>query len=151
MNDIIFQPIGVIHSPFKTLSEMPNRPDCRARASGTAEILPHLVSGLKDLEGFSHLNLIFHLHRVQGVELTVSPLDDSIVHGVFATRAPARPNPIGLSIVRLRAIEGCILYLEDLDMLDGTPLLDIKPYVPDERLSQVRIGWLEALQGKNKS
>ena len=148
MNNIVFQPIGVIHSPFKSLSDMPNRPDCRASAAGTAEILPHLVPGLKDLEGFSHLVLIFHLHRVQHVELTVTPLDDGVTHGVFATRAPARPNPIGLSVVRLRSIEGCILYLDNLDMLDGTPLLDIKPYVPGDRPPRVRIGWLQAVIGK---
>jgi tRNA-Thr(GGU) m(6)t(6)A37 methyltransferase TsaA len=147
--DIIFHPIGVIHSPFQDLADMPIQPSGEASAPGMVEIYPEFVSGLKDLEGFSHIVLLYHLHKVSHTQLTVVPFLDSQPRGVFATRAPVRPNPIGLSVVPLQKIEGHILYIDQLDILDGTPLLDIKPYVPefDERV-EVRIGWLEQAKGK---
>jgi tRNA-Thr(GGU) m(6)t(6)A37 methyltransferase TsaA len=114
--------------------------------------LPELAAGLKDLEGFSHVILLYHLHKVRRVDLTVTPFLDSEQRGVFATRAPTRPNPIGLSIVALLRIEGNRLYLGNVDILDGTPLLDIKPYVPEfDQPLEARAGWLEEVRGKVRS
>jgi tRNA-Thr(GGU) m(6)t(6)A37 methyltransferase TsaA len=142
--NIIFQPIGLIHSPFEEVASMPIQPTSEASQPGTIEIYPPFIQGLKDVDGFSHLILIYHLHMAQGKRLTVTPFLDSVPRGVFATRAPARPNPIGLSIVRLIRVEGAILHVDDLDVLDGTPLLDLKPYVPHfDHRAGVRIGWLE--------
>ena len=150
--EITYRPIGVIHSPFTDLKGMPIQPTGEASAPGSANVFPEFVEGLKDLEGFSHLILVYHLHQVRRTDLTVTPFLDSEPHGVFATRAPTRPNPIGLSIVKLLKIEGNILHFANLDILDGTPLLDIKPYVPDfDAPSEARIGWLEAARGRVKS
>jgi tRNA-Thr(GGU) m(6)t(6)A37 methyltransferase TsaA len=150
--DITFHPIGIIHSPFHDLAEMPIQPSGEASAPGTVEVYPEFSAGLKDLEGFSHIVLIYYLHKVRRMQLTVVPFLDSEPRGIFATRAPLRPNPIGLSVVRLEKIEGHLLFVDQLDVLDGTPLLDIKPYVPefDDR-PDVRIGWLEQARGKVKS
>ena len=147
--DITFHPIGVIHSPFNELADMPIQPSGESSAPGTIEIYPQYSAGLKDLDGFSHIILLFYLHEVSRMQLAVVPFLDAEPRGVFATRAPVRPNPIGLSVVPLRKIEGNILFVDHLDVLDGTPLLDIKPYVPefDERLD-VRIGWLKQARGK---
>jgi tRNA-Thr(GGU) m(6)t(6)A37 methyltransferase TsaA len=140
---LICQPIGVIHTPFVNLTGMPIQPPGAADAIGTIELLPDFHAGLQDLEGFSHLILLYHFHLSQGFALTVVPFLDTQPHGVFATRAPRRPNPIGLSIVRLQRIEKGTLYVEGVDMLDGTPLLDIKPYVPAfDAATAVAIGWL---------
>jgi tRNA-Thr(GGU) m(6)t(6)A37 methyltransferase TsaA len=141
---IEYQPIGVIHSPFKELEGMPIQPAGASGIKGTIEVFPDYAPGLKDLDGFSHIILLYHFHRSTGFELRVIPFMDTKKRGVFATRTPRRPNPIGLSVVRLIGIEGTILQVEDVDILDGTPLLDIKPYVPefDEPMS-VRTGWLE--------
>ena len=129
--DITYRPIGVIHSPFTDLREMPIQPTGEASAPGSADVFPEFAEGLKHLEGFSHVILIYHLHGAGKANLTVTPFLGSEPHGLFATRAPARPNAIGLSIVRLLKVEGNILHIANLDILDGTPLLDIKPYVPD--------------------
>lgn len=146
---ITYHPIGIIHTPFKQLEEMPIQPTGRASASGTAVLQPKYAEGLRDLEGFSHVILIYHLHRSRKVELTVTPFLASEPRGVFATRAPSRPNPVGLSIVPLERIEGNVLHLANLDVLDGTPLLDLKPYVPAfDAPGNVRIGWLEGREGK---
>lgn len=146
--EIMYQPIGTIHSPFKDIQGMPIQPTGAANVQGTIELLPELVEGLKDLEGFSHIILLYHFHQAEGARLVVTPFMDSSPHGVFATRAPKRPNPIGLSVVRLVSIEGNILHIENVDILDGTPLLDIKPYVPefDEHPAE-RIGWLREAKG----
>jgi len=147
--EIKYQPIGTIHSPFKDIEDMPIQPAGAANVRGTVEVLPELAEGLKDLEGFSHIILLYHFHRVQEAKLVVIPFMDSEPHGVFATRAPKRPNPIGLSVVRLVSIEGNILYIENVDILDGTPLLDIKPYVPEfDRPAVEGVGWLEQAKGK---
>lgn len=144
---IEYQPIGVIHSPFKELEGMPIQPAGASGIKGTIEVFPDYKMGLKDLDGFSHIILLYHFHRSTGFKLRVIPFMDTKKRGVFATRAPRRPNPIGLSVVRLVSIEGTILQVEDVDILDGTPLLDIKPYVPefDEPMS-VRTGWLEEVR-----
>jgi len=149
---ITYHSIGSIHSPFKDLKDMPIQPTGQASAPGIAEVLPEFASGLKDLEGFSHVILLYHLHAVRRVDLTVTPFLDSEVRGVFATRAPTRPNPIGLSIVELVRVEGNRLYLGNVDILDGTPLLDIKPYVPEfDQPEAARAGWLEARRGQVRS
>jgi len=150
--EITFRPIGVIHSPFKDIAEMPVQPTGQASAPGTAEVFPEFAEGLRDLEGFSHVILLYHLHEVRRSDLTVTPFLGSAPHGVFATRAPTRPNPIGMSIVKLSSIEGNVLHLGNLDVLDGTPLLDIKPYVPDfDAPEGARAGWLEHVLGRVKS
>lgn len=147
--DITYHPIGVIHSPFKDLAEMPIQPASETSAPGTVEILPEYAPGLKDLEGFSHVMLVYHFHRSPRVSLTVRPFLDGEPHGVFATRAPTRPNPIGISVVRLVGVEGNVLSVQDLDILDGTPLLDLKPYIPEfDGHPEARIGWLEGVRAK---
>lgn len=149
--EITYRPIGVIHSAFTDLNEMPIQPTSVASAPGIAEVFPEFAEGLKDLEGFSYVILLYHLHQAPRVELTVTPFLGSGKRGIFATRAPTRPNPIGLSIVQLLRVDGNRLELGNIDILDGTPLLDIKPYVPDfDRPEEARAGWLEAERGKVK-
>jgi tRNA-Thr(GGU) m(6)t(6)A37 methyltransferase TsaA len=142
MQNVNYSPIGVIRSPFKEPAGMPIQSVAAKGVAGSIELAPEYQEGLLDLDGFSHLILIYHLHLVQGSSLVVTPFLDAQSHGVFATRSPKRPNPIGLSIVRLLKIEDGTLQIEDVDVVDGTPLLDIKPYVPlfDNR-EEVRIGW----------
>ena len=111
---------------------------------GKIEIFPEYEAGLKDLEGFSHIILLYHFHLVREPRLLVKPYMDDETHGIFATRAPARPNPLGISVVRLIKIEKNILYIKDVDIVDGTPLLDIKPYVGEFDIREIeRFGWLE--------
>ncbi|MCF8235020.1 MAG: tRNA (N6-threonylcarbamoyladenosine(37)-N6)-methyltransferase TrmO [Bacteroidales bacterium] len=141
---IEYQAIGYIKTPFKEKHGMPIQPAGGRGVKGTVELLEKYADGLKDLEGFSHIYLIYHLHQSEGYDLHVIPFMDDVHRGLFATRAPRRPNPIGISLVRLVGIRGNSLEIEDLDMLDGTPLLDIKPYTPrfDER-KDTRSGWLK--------
>jgi len=137
-------PIGIIHTPFKSKEDSPIQPKFSKGAKGTVEIKEEYVEGLADLEGFSHIYLIFYFHLSEGYNLKVVPYRDSVERGLFATRAPRRPNQIGLSVVRLISIIGNIIEIADADMLDGTPLLDIKPYVPAfTEPEEVTIGWLE--------
>jgi tRNA-Thr(GGU) m(6)t(6)A37 methyltransferase TsaA len=144
VNEITYKPIGVIHSPFKKPQGTPIQPSAAQGVKGSVEVFSEYVEGLRDLDGFSHIILIYHFHLAKSPSLTVQPFMDDRLHGIFAVRAPSRPNPIGLSVVRLVKIEENILHVEDLDILDGTPLLDIKPYVPDFDPSQVeRTGWFE--------
>jgi len=143
MKEIKYVPIGIIHSPFKDIKGMPIQPSGARGIAGTIELNSEYVNGLKDIEGFSHIILIYHLHLSKGYSLEVIPFMDDILHGVFSTRAPRRPKPIGLSVVRLVKVEGAILHIEDVDIADGTPLLDIKPFVPEFDVQKVkRIGWL---------
>ena len=147
-----FQPIGVIHTPFEDAEGMPIQPSGAAGIRGTVEVLPEFEEGLRDLGGFSHVTLIYHFHRAEGHRLVVVPFMDSEPRGVFATRAPTRPNPIGLSTVRLVAVRRNVLEIEGVDMLDGTPLLDIKPYVPEfDGKADVRIGWLAGARGRSRA
>lgn len=146
---ITYQPIGVVRSPFSTPDGMPIQPTSGTSANGTIEIFPQFAEGLKDIEGFSHLILLYHLHRAGRGSLIVTPFLDSKPHGVFATRAPVRPNPIGLSVVRLLERVENVLNLAHVDILDGTPVLDIKPFVPAfDAPRSVRTGWLEAAGGE---
>jgi tRNA-Thr(GGU) m(6)t(6)A37 methyltransferase TsaA len=143
MKKITYNPIGIIHSPFNDVKGMPIQPAGARGVAGTVEIKQEYVDGLKDIEGFSHIILIYHFHLSKNYSLKVKPFLDDNLHGVFATRAPRRPNPIGISIVRLVKVEGCILHIEDVDIVDGTPLLDIKPYVPEFDIHETqKIGWL---------
>jgi tRNA-Thr(GGU) m(6)t(6)A37 methyltransferase TsaA len=145
--EITYTPIGIIHSPFHVLSGMPIQPSSESSAPGFLELLPEYVPGVKDLDGFSHIILIYHLHHSHHYSLSVTPFLDTKPHGVFATRAPHRPNPIGISVVRLHRIENSTLFVENLDVLDGTPLLDIKPYVPEFDTPPVfHLGWLESVR-----
>ena len=149
---ISYRPIGVIHSPFTDIVSMPIQPTGAIGIKGAVEVFPEFAAGLKDLEGFSHIILLYHFHRVQGAKLVVTPFMDSQPRGVFATRAPKRPNPIGLSIVRLLGIEQNILHIENVDILDGTPLLDIKPYVPEfDQPRADRVGWQDQAKGRVQS
>ncbi len=139
-----YHPIGVIHSPHKDPRGMPIQPPGAEGVRGTVEVFPEYVEGLKDLEGFSHVILLYHFHRSTGYKLTIVPFMDQEERGLFATRAPRRPNPIGISVVKLLGIDGGRLEIENVDILDGTPLLDIKPYVPKfDAPGDVRTGWLE--------
>lgn len=141
---ITLRPIGIIYTPFKTKSGMP------IQASGALGIKGHIVlneeflPGLADLDGFSHIILIYYFHKSTGYELLTRPFLDNTPRGVFATRAPKRPNPIGFSVVRNIKIEKNIIYVENVDILDETPLLDIKPYVPGFDIHKTeKNGWLE--------
>jgi tRNA-Thr(GGU) m(6)t(6)A37 methyltransferase TsaA len=144
MNESILRPIGVIRSPHTAADRTPIQPSFAAGIPGTAEVEPAYAAGLADLDGFSHIWLIYVFDRAGAPRLTVKPYLEDVPHGIFATRAPCRPNPIGLSVVRLVRREGCTLHLEDVDILDGTPLLDIKPYVARFDVREgVRCGWLD--------
>jgi len=144
MDEIKYKPIGIIHSPFKEPKGTPIQPARAKGIDGTVEVFPEYAEGLKDVEGFSHIVLIYHLHLSKRSSLKVKPYLDHEAHGVFATRAPSRPNPIGISTVSLLGIEGNILHIQDVDIVDETPLLDIKPHVPGFDIREVqRIGWLE--------
>jgi len=144
MNEIKYKPIGVIHSPFKEPKGIPIQPAGAQGIDGTVELFPEYTEGLKDVEGFSHLILIYHFHLSKESPLKVKPYMDNKVHGVFAMRGPSRPNSIGISIVHLVRVEGNILHIQDIDIVDGTPLLDIKPYVPEFDIREVeKTGWLE--------
>ena len=143
---IIFRPIGVIRSPHTKPEETPVQPAYARGIAGRVEVLPAYEEGLRDLEGFSHIYLLYHLHKSKGVRLTVKPFLEDVPHGVFATRAPVRPNAIGMSLVRLVRREGRVLFIEDVDVLDGTPLLDIKPFVTRfETPEDVRNGWQDGV------
>ena len=143
-NNIQYHAIGFIHSPYESLIGMPIQPSGADGVKGKIILNRQLVPGLQDLEGFSHLILIYHFHRSSDSSLVVKPFLDDSSHGVFATRAPRRPNSIGFSVVRLIRIQSNIVEIENVDILDGTPLLDIKPYIPViDHPSIVRVGWLE--------
>jgi tRNA-Thr(GGU) m(6)t(6)A37 methyltransferase TsaA len=136
--------IGTITTPHDTIQYMPIQPSGAGNISGVAEVFPEFTDGLKDLDGFSNIMLIYHLHEVKGYKLLVQPFMDDMEHGIFSTRSPKRPSPIGISTVRLVKVEGNKIYFEGADMLDGTPLLDIKPFMRqfDNRPHAVS-GWLD--------
>ncbi len=136
--------IGVIRSPYTELAGMPIQPAVADDARGTVELYEEYAEGLQDLDGFSHVILLYQFHLSSGFDLTLVPFMDSIRRGVFSTRAPRRPNPLGMSVVRLERIDDRTLHVIDIDVLDGTPLLDIKPYVPAfDSPGDLRVGWLE--------
>jgi len=137
-----FRPIGFINSPYKEPSEIPRGLGAKHDAEGVLKILPEFAPGLADIEGFSHLFVIWVFDRSTGFDLTACPPSDNRIHGVFATRSPRRPNPIGLTVVQLLRREGALLHVRGVDMLDGTPILDIKPYLSSVPQETLRRGWL---------
>lgn len=145
-NDIVFRPIGVVRSPHTDPSRTPIQPRYAKDTEGRIEIYPEYEEGLTDVEGFSHIVVLFHLHRARSARLMVIPFMDTTLRGVFATRSPSRPNPIGMSVVRLLRREGRVLHIADVDMLDGTPVIDIKPHIArfgaDDPVSS---GWQERI------
>ncbi len=148
-NLITYRPIGVIRSGHVAADQTPIQPVYAAGCAGRAEIFPEFEEGLCDLDGFSHVYLIYHLHRAGAVKLRVKPFLQDVEHGVFSTRAPCRPNPIGLSVVQLVRREGPVLHLEGVDILDGTPLLDIKPYTAKfDCIQTTRNGWQDEVDEK---
>ena len=151
MNKISYKPIGIIHSPFKKPLGTPIQPTAAESICGTVEIFPEYAEGLKDIEGFSHIILLYHFHLSKRSQLLLKPFLDNKVHGVFAVRAPNRPNPIGISVVRLIGREGNLINICNVDIIDGTPLLDIKPYIPELDMRQVtKKGWLKGKVDKVK-
>lgn len=141
-HDIVLRPIGVIHSPHKQAEETPVQPAFAEGVRAQVAVFPEYHEGLRDLETYSHIFLIYHFHQAPAPELTVTPYLQDTPRGLFATRAPCRPNPIGLSLVRLLKIENGVLHIEDVDVLDGTPLLDIKPYISRfDSCEGARCGW----------
>lgn len=152
MEAITYKPIGVIRTPFTKSKGTPIQPPGGQKVRGTIEVKLEYQEGLADLEGFSHIILIYHFHQSRQHSLRVKPFLDSQSRGVFATRAPNRPNPIGLSIVALEKIEGNTITILNVDILDGTPLLDIKPYIPDfDPKGQIHVGWIEGKSNQSDS
>ncbi len=144
MDKICYTPIGIIRSPFTESKGTPIQPTASLNTEGRVEIFPEFRDGLQDLENFSHIFLIYHFHLSKKAPLKVKPFMDDKEHGIFSIRAPSRPNSIGISIVRLDKIEGNIIYIKDVDIIDGTPLLDIKPYVAEFDIRKVtKNGWLK--------
>ncbi len=143
MQEFRYKSIGVIHTPFQDMKGVPIQSAGAAGIKGTVEISQEYAKGIDGIEGFSHVILLYHFHLSKGFSLKVKPFLDGIEHGVFATRAPKRPNPIGISVVRLLRVSGTTLHIEDVDIVDGTPLLDLKPYVPQFDVREAeKIGWL---------
>jgi tRNA-Thr(GGU) m(6)t(6)A37 methyltransferase TsaA len=147
--EIQYYPIGIIHSEHQEEDKTPIQPLFTKGCRGYAELFPEFADGLLDMQDFSHIYLIYHFHKAQQVKMSVKPYLQDVDHGIFATRAPFRPNPIGLSVVELLNIEGCILHFEGADMIDGTPLLDIKPYVSRFDMRKVKKnGWQDEVDQK---
>ncbi len=139
---LTYKPIGIVHSPFKDPNNVPIQAVAAKGTKGKVEVFDEYLAGLQDIEGFSHIILLYDFHLVRAYSLVVKPFLDDEMHGVFATRSPARPNKIGLSIVRLVGLKGNYLHIEDVDILDGTPLIDIKPFIPAfDCRDTVKIGW----------
>src|SRR5437016_200665 len=143
-------PIGHIRSPFTETRQIPKGPNATHTAEGALEILPEFEPGLADIEGFSHLYVIWVFDRADGSSLTATPPTDNRPHGVFATRSPRRPNPIGLTVVELLSREGRVLRVRGVDMLDGTPILDIKPFLSTVPENALRRGWLAEAEARGK-
>jgi tRNA (adenine37-N6)-methyltransferase len=142
IESVSFHTIGVIHTPFKETKGTPISSLAGYGVRGTIELFEEYAEGLKDIDGFSHLSLIYYMHLVQKVGLVGIPFMDDKPHGVFAMRSPLRPNHIGISVIKLLAVHNNILDIEDLDIIDGTPLLDIKPYLPEmDSRTECRTGW----------
>ena len=143
--------IGTMRTPFGATGEIPKGPDAKHDAEGIVEIEPTFEAGLQDVEGFSHLFVLWLFHRVEGYDLVAHPPSDDRPHGVFATRSPRRPSPIGLTVVRLLRRDGRRLHVRGVDMLDGTPVLDIKPYLSSVPESDIKRGWLAEADARRRS
>lgn len=145
------QPIGFVRSPHREKATIPKGPDAKHEAEGVLEILPELERGLRDIEGFSHLFVLWVFDRAEpGDVLEATPPTDDRSHGVFATRSPQRPNPIGLTVVELLRRDGNQLHIRGVDMLDGTPILDIKPYLSGIPVDKIRLGWLAEAEARRR-
>lgn len=150
MDTFVAQPIGFVSSPYNTTSEIPKGVHAKHEVDGVLKILPEFEPGLLDIEGFSHLFVLWQFHRAQECELVGKPPFDDRPHGVFATRSPRRPNPIGLTAVTLERREGGWLHVRGVDMLDGTPILDIKPYLSSIPVDMLRRGWIAEAEARQK-
>lgn len=137
------RPIGFVRSPFRDTGEIPKGCGAKHEAEGVLEILPEYEAGLTDIEGFSHLFVLWVFDRSDGFELMSTPPTGTAPHGIFTTRAPRRPNPLGLTVVKLLEREGARLHVHGVDMLDGTPILDLKPYLSSVAPEELRRGWLD--------
>ena len=144
----ILRPIGTVRSPYTETAQIPKGPGAKHEAEGVLEILPEFEAGLLDIEGFSHLYVIWVFDRVEGFDLMAKPPSDNRPHGVFATRSPRRPNPLGLTVVQLLAREGPRLHVRGIDMLEGTPILDLKPYLSSVPVEKIRRGWLAEAEAR---
>lgn len=144
------RPIGFVSSPHKETSSVPRGLGAKDEAEGVLRILPEFETGLTDIEGFSHLFVLWEFDRAGSFELLGTPPSDNRPHGVFATRSPRRPNPIGLTVVELLRRDGANLHVRGLDMLDGTPILDIKPYLSGISPEKLRRGWLAEAEARSK-
>jgi tRNA (adenine37-N6)-methyltransferase len=142
------QPVGFVSSPYQNTSEVPKGLGAKHEAEGVLKILPEFERGLTDIEGFSHLIVLWEFHRSHGFDLLGTPPSDNRPHGLFATRVPRRPNPIGLTVVELLRREGIELHIRGVDMLDGTPILDIKPYLGGIPTEKLRRGWLAEAEAR---
>jgi tRNA-Thr(GGU) m(6)t(6)A37 methyltransferase TsaA len=148
---IEMRPIGVVRSPHGQTSDIPKGPGAKHRAEGTLELRAELEEGLQDIEGFSHLFVLWAFHQSEGFDLVAQvPLDDRRPHGVFSSRSPRRPNPIGLTVVELLGRDGPRLRVRGLDMLDGTPILDIKPYLTSVPTEKLRRGWVGEAEARKR-
>jgi tRNA-Thr(GGU) m(6)t(6)A37 methyltransferase TsaA len=143
-----FRPVAVVRSPFTAADQIPKGPGAEHKAEGVIEVLPEMVEGLLDIGGFSHLYVVWVFDRADGFSLRATPPTDDRPHGVFATRSPRRPNPIGLTVVELLGHDGSRLRVRGVDMLDGTPVLDIKPYLSSVPPDSIRRGWLTEAEAR---
>lgn len=150
MEEFVMRPIGHIRSPYTETSQIPKGLGATHVMEGVLEVLPEFEPGLQDIEGYSHLMIIWAPHKARRYELVMRPPSDDRPHGVFSTRSPSRPNAIGLTVVELVRREGVSLYLRGIDMLDGTPVLDIKPYTSSVPMDHLRRGWLEEAEQRNR-
>jgi len=151
MEEWKMHPIGFIHSFYSDTQQVPKGLGTKHTMEGTLEILPEFAAGLQDLEGYSHLFIIWLFHKARGYELIGTPPTDNLPHGVFSTRSPRRPNPIGLTVAELIRRKGTTLYLRGIDMLDGTPVLDVKPYTSSIPMEKLRRGWLGDAERRSES
>ena len=142
------RPIGYIQSPYQVTKEIPKGPGAKHDADGVLELLPEFEAGLMDIDGFSHLFILWEFHKSEGFELVGTPPIDNRPHGVFATRSPRRPNPIGLTVVELLRRDGRLLHVRGVDMLNGTPILDIKPYLSSVAPEKLRRGWIAEAEAR---
>ena len=145
------QPIGFVSSPYNDAGQVPKGLGAKHEADGVLKILLQFEPGLSDIEGFSHLFVLWEFDRSKGFDLSGTPPSDNRPHGVFATRSPRRPNPIGLTVVELLGRKGCELHVRGLDMLDGTPILDIKPYLSSVPAEKLRRGWLAEAEARRSN
>lgn len=144
---IQMNPIGYVRSPYRDTKQVPRGPGAKHEAEGTLELLPDFEAGLQDIEGFSHLYVLWVFDRSEGYELVVKPPTDDRKHGIFSTRSPYRPNPIGLTVVEVLGREGRNVRVRGVDMLEGTPILDIKPYMSNIQ-TQLKRGWFDEAEAR---